>query len=94
MKKNVKILGTGCPKCIALFNLVNTVITENKINASISKVEDIMEIMTYDVMITPALVIDNKVLVKGRIPSKTEVLELLQDKINQSEDSTDSCCCS
>ena len=34
MKKNVKILGTGCPKCIALFNLVNTVITENKINAS------------------------------------------------------------
>ena len=49
MKKDVKILGTGCPKCIALFNLVNTVIEENRINASIEKVEDIMEIMTYEV---------------------------------------------
>ena len=94
MKKNVKILGTGCPKCIALFNLVDTIIKENKIDATISKVEDIMEIMTYDVMTTPVLVIDNKVLIKGRVPSKTEVLDLLQDKINHTRDSTGNCCCS
>ena len=94
MKKDVKILGTGCPKCITLFNIVDTVIKENRINASITKVEDIMEIMTYDVMTTPALVIDNKVLVKGRVPSKTEILELFQDKTNQSEVSSGGCCCS
>ena len=94
MKKNVKILGTGCPKCITLYNIVDAVVKENNINASITKVEDIMEIMTYDVMTTPALVIDNKVLVKGRVPSKTEVLELLQDKTNLSEASSGGCCCS
>lgn len=94
MKKKVEILGTGCPKCKTLFTLVSEVINEHKIDASITKVEDIMEIMTYDVMTTPALVIENKVLIKGRIPSKSEVLHLLKDEVSNSEDSTSNCCCS
>ncbi|NDV42666.1 thioredoxin family protein [Flagellimonas sediminis] len=77
MKHTVKILGTGCPKCQNLTKVVKEVISENKLDASVEKVEDILEIMQYNVMITPALVVDEKVVMKGRIPSKEEVLALL-----------------
>ena len=50
---------------------------ENGIDATITKVEDIMEIMKYNIMTTPALVIDGKVVVKGRIPSAEEIKQLL-----------------
>lgn len=77
MAKVIKILGSGCPKCQTLTGVVKEVISENSIDATIEKVEDVMEIMKYDVMITPALVVDDVVTIKGRIPSKDEVLELL-----------------
>ncbi|AUP80703.1 thioredoxin family protein [Flavivirga eckloniae] len=77
MTKSIKILGTGCPKCKTLTNLVEEVVKENNIDATVEKVEDIVEIMTFNVMVTPAIVIDDVVTTKGRIPSKQEVLELL-----------------
>lgn len=77
MRKTIKVLGTGCPKCQTLTNLVTDVVSENNIEATIEKVEDIMEITKFNVMTTPALVIDDVVAIKGRIPSKKEVLELL-----------------
>ncbi|KGL63659.1 redox-active disulfide protein 2 [Polaribacter sp. Hel1_85] len=58
-------------------NVVKEVVLENNINANVEKVEDIMKIMEFNVMSTPALVIDNVVTIKGRIPSKEEVLTLL-----------------
>ncbi|WP_228237499.1 thioredoxin family protein [Allomuricauda sp. M10] len=76
MKHTVKILGTGCPKCQNLTKMVKEVIAENQVNASVEKVEDIMDIMQYNVMLTPALVVDEKVVMKGRIPSKEEILAL------------------
>lgn len=78
MSKIIKILGTGCPKCQTMTGVVKDVVYENNIDANIEKVEDIMEIMKYNVMSTPALVIDDVITIKGRIPSKTEVLELLK----------------
>lgn len=77
MTKVIKILGTGCPKCQTMTNLVKDVVSENNIDASIEKVEDIMEIMKFNIMTTPALVIDDVIAIKGRIPSKDEVLALL-----------------
>ncbi|MDV7140789.1 thioredoxin family protein [Maribacter sp. TH_r10] len=77
MSKVIKILGTGCPKCQSLTGVVKEVVNENNIDATIEKVEDIMDIMKYNVMSTPALVIDDVVTIKGRIPSKDEVLALL-----------------
>ena len=74
---DIKILGTGCPKCKALENRTREVVANNGIEATISKVEDIMEIMQYKVMSTPALVVDGKVLIKGRVPSSQEVLNAL-----------------
>lgn len=77
MSKVIKILGTGCPKCKTMTSLVKEVVSENNIDASIEKVEDIEEIMKFNVMSTPALVIDNVITIKGRIPSKDEVFALL-----------------
>jgi small redox-active disulfide protein 2 len=73
---NIKILGTDCQKCKTLTGLVQEVVLENNINATIEKVEDIQEIMKYNVLSTPALVINDRVSIKGRIPSKEELLAL------------------
>ena len=73
----IKILGTGCPKCKTLEKLTREVVAETGLEANISKVEDIMQIMNYGVVSTPALVIDEKVVIKGRVPSEKEIKELL-----------------
>jgi small redox-active disulfide protein 2 len=73
----IKILGTGCPKCKALEKVTRDVIAENGIVANVTKVEDIMDIMKYGVMTTPALVVDGVVVMKGHVPSKEEVKKLL-----------------
>lgn len=73
----IKILGTGCPKCKTLEKLTREVVAETGIEANISKVEDIMQIMNYGVISTPALVIDEKVVLKGRVPSIKEIKNLL-----------------
>jgi len=75
--KSVKILGTGCPKCKRTTTLVEEVVKETGIEATVEKVEDIMEIMKYNIMSTPAVVIDEEVAIKGRVPSKTELTKLL-----------------
>ncbi len=73
----IKVLGTGCPKCKTLERLTREVVEKNSIDASVTKVEDIVEIMKYNIMSTPALVIDGKVVLKGRVPSEGELKELL-----------------
>ena len=73
----IKILGTGCAKCKTLEQLTRDVVSKNGIDATITKVEDIMEIMKFNIMTTPALVIDGKVVVKGRVPSAEEIKQLL-----------------
>jgi len=73
----IKILGPGCAKCKTLNKLTHDVVEKNAINATITKVEDIMEIMKYGVMSTPAIVVDEKVVLKGRVPSADELKQLL-----------------
>lgn len=74
----IKVLGTGCTKCKNLEKLTQEAVEMAGITANITKVEDIMEIMKYGIMATPALVIDGKVVVKGRVPSKDEIVSLLK----------------
>jgi small redox-active disulfide protein 2 len=74
---DIKILGTGCPKCNTLEAAARKVVEENKLDATVSKVDDIMDIMSYGVMITPALVVDGKVVVKGRVPSHDELTTMI-----------------
>ncbi len=73
----IKILGTGCPKCKTLEKVTREVVEQNGIQANITKVDDIMDIMKYGVMTTPALVVNDKVEIKGRIPSADEIKQIL-----------------
>jgi small redox-active disulfide protein 2 len=73
----IKILGTGCPKCKTLEEITRKVVKDNGIDAKITKVEDIIEIMKYNIMVTPALVVNEKVVAKGRIPSVDEIKQFL-----------------
>lgn len=92
MKTNIKVLGTGCPKCKTTIQLIEELISENNLDFTVEKVDDIMKIMEYNVMSTPAVVINEKIVIKGRVPSKAEILELLKDG-NTDKNETESGCC-
>lgn len=73
----IKVLGTGCASCKALFATVEQVVAELGLDAEVIKEEDIMKIMEYNVMTLPALVIDGKVVAKGKL-SAQDVRRLLE----------------
>jgi small redox-active disulfide protein 2 len=76
---DIKILGTGCPKCKSLEKLTRQTLENSGIEANVSKVEDIMKIMEYGVMKTPGLIINDKVVFSGRLPSKNELQTILEE---------------
>lgn len=73
----IKVLGTGCPKCKKLEQAAVDAVAAAGIDATVTKVEDIFQIMQFGVMTTPALVVDGKVLVKGRVPGIDEIKNLI-----------------
>ena len=77
MAIDIKVLGTGCPKCNNLEKLTRKAVEESGLEAEIEKVEDIMEIIEYGIMKTPALVINGEVKVSGRLPSEEELKAFL-----------------
>ncbi|MBN1413695.1 MAG: TM0996/MTH895 family glutaredoxin-like protein [Bacteroidales bacterium] len=74
---NIKILGTGCPRCKALEKTARDAVAELGIDAYIEKEEDIMKIMGYGILHTPGLVINEKVALSGRVPSVSEIKEII-----------------
>jgi len=74
----VKILGTGCKKCQTLETKVREVVQQNNINADVEKVTDLSAIMSYGIMMTPGLVIDEKVKSYGTIPKDDQILSWLK----------------
>ncbi len=77
----IKILGTGCPKCKTTQDVVERVLADNGIEARVIKVDDMMDIMNYNVVATPAVVVDEVVKIKGRVPSEKEVKVALGLKV-------------
>ena len=73
----IKVLGTGCARCKSLEKATLQAVSDSGIDATVTKVEDFLEIMKLGVMTTPALVVDGKVLVKGQVPSVAEISQLL-----------------
>ena len=73
----VKVLGPGCAKCKTTFQVIEKVIKENNLDVKLTKVDDIMEMMSYNIMTTPAVVVDGEVKMKGQVPSESDVKRLL-----------------
>ena len=73
----IKILGTGCSKCQTLETLAHAVVDELGLAADFEKVTDPGEIASWGVMATPALVVDDDVVVAGRVPSKADIAAIL-----------------
>jgi small redox-active disulfide protein 2 len=74
----IKVLGTGCPNCKRLDKLTRQAVAELGVDAMVVKVEDLDRIMAYDILSTPALVIDENVVVSGRVPRKNEIVAWIQ----------------
>ena len=73
----IKVLGSGCARCKQLEKVTRIAVEELNLQASVEKVEDIQKIMEYAVMRTPALVIDEKVVMTGQVPKIAELKEIL-----------------
>lgn len=75
---NIKILGSGCPNCKRLEQHVREAVQELSLEATIEKVTDYKDMMAYNIMSTPGLVIDEKVVSTGRVLKPKEIIKLLQ----------------
>ena len=75
----IKVLGTGCPKCKKLEEVAREAVAESGVEAEVVKVTDLNRFLDYDVMMTPALVVNEKVKVMGRVPSKDEIKKWLAE---------------
>lgn len=69
----IKVLGPGCAKCKTTYNVIEKVIKENYLDVKLTKVDDIMEMMSYNILTTPAVVVDEVVKMKGQVPSENDV---------------------
>ncbi len=79
MKKTVKILGPGCTKCKKTEEIVRATVEKMGIDATVEKIEDITEIMKYNIITTPAVVVDEVVKIKGKIPKEKEIINILSE---------------
>jgi len=77
----IKILGSGCSRCKALEKSVYNALAEMDLDADVEKVEDINRIIAYGVMQTPALVINQKVIFSGRVPSVSDLKEIIANNM-------------
>jgi small redox-active disulfide protein 2 len=77
MKKSIKVLGPGCTRCKTTYNNVLEALKQTGIEADVSKIEDIEEMMKYNVLTTPVLMIDEVAKVKGRVADVNEIKKML-----------------
>ena len=74
----IKVLGTGCANCKKTKAVIADAVKEMRLDLQVVEVQDIPSIMAYGVMSTPAIVIDEKVVSTGRVPAKSQVIEMIR----------------
>jgi small redox-active disulfide protein 2 len=79
----IKIFGTGCPRCNELEKMCFNILAENNIDADLQKVTDIKEIALSGVISTPALMINDKIVLSGMLPTKESLLKIISDNIKK-----------
>jgi small redox-active disulfide protein 2 len=82
---NIKILGTGCARCHQLGKTTREVVKELGIDAAVEEVKDMRQIMAYNILTTPGLVINEQVISSGKVPSKAEVTQLIINALANEE---------
>lgn len=82
---NIKILGTGCAKCNQLEKLTKEVLVEMGIKADIDHVKDLNKIMEYPILTTPGLVINEELVVSGKVPDKAKLIQLVVNALDKEE---------
>ena len=73
----IKVLGSGCANCKTTYEMIEKIVKENQLDATLSKVEDIVELLNYGIMTTPAIVVDGEVKLKGHVPTESEIKKML-----------------
>jgi small redox-active disulfide protein 2 len=81
----IKILGTGCSRCHQLGQTVKDVVKDLGIEASFEEVKDIKKIMSYPILTTPGLVVNEEVVCSGRVPNKAEVTQLIVSALEKEQ---------
>jgi len=76
---NIKVVGSGCVNCEKLANLCKQVVSENNIEANIEKITDLNEFADLGILMTPGLIINNKVISAGKVPSKSILAEWIKN---------------
>jgi len=79
----IKVLGPGCARCHQLEQTVKEVVSELSIDADIEDVKDIKKIMEYPILTTPGLVIDEKLVCSGKVPSRAEVTSFITNELDK-----------
>ena len=74
---NIKVLGPGCARCQLLEKMVKEVVSALKVDATIEDVKEMKKIMEYQILMTPGLVINEKVVMSGKVPTKAEIEQLI-----------------
>lgn len=78
---NIKILGVGCPKCRMLEEKVKEIVSDNNIKAEVEKVTNINDMMKYNIMMTPGLVVNEKLKSSGQIPKDEQILNWIKEEM-------------
>lgn len=73
----IKILGPGCAKCKETYTAIDRIVQAHHLDVKVTKIDDIVEIMSYNIMSTPAILVDGVLKIKGRVPSENEIKQLL-----------------
>lgn len=76
----IEVLGPGCPKCDNTFDRVKQILNELKLEVELVKVTDVFQIIDRGVSFTPALVINRKVVLQGKVPTAEKIREILKDR--------------
>ncbi len=80
---DIKILGPGCAKCQSLEKTVKDVVADLKLDIKVEEIKDMKQIMQYPILMTPGLVINGKVVMSGKVPSKAEVERYIRDALKE-----------
>ena len=82
VKMKIEICGAGCPRCLSTEEIVRKVVKRMRIDAEIKKISDFNTMADLGVIMTPAVVVNGKVKIQGKIPTEEEVEKILKDEIN------------